>query len=513
MNEERYLFRRQFLLGPTRVSGFPTWPRLELEDGLHLTVHPDLPITLEEHREKKIVLLGYMLDPNEPSRTDREIIQYLIRRMISTDDILDLSGCYCGRFAILVCIGKDQRIFHDPGALRQVHYYIDSNDKCWCASQPSLLAKYHRLSLDEEIDADFKRSALFSGDNDYWFPGGITLCRGIRRLPPNHYLDLRSHQEIRYWPRKPLAKIAVDTCVKEATQLLTGTLLSAARRYKLGFGISSGLDSRLLLAASRPVAKQIQYFTYKPPAMKPDHPDIAIPQALMQKLGLRHKVLIRPDRLPEDFDRILKMNVMAAKVAKGINAYSIHRDLVGGEDDYSIIYGNLSEISKRDRYRYPGVPKLLWSGAFLAECVQMTGSKIAQRELSNWLRSVRGFTKYNINALDLMHWEHRVGGWAAMSFSEYDISVETVCPYNCRRYIELMLSVPFRFRTMPKYKLHHAMIGSLWPEVLDFEIRTISSRYPGWKKTGLDFLYRTPLYDIIKYSYLMLYRRFRKRSK
>lgn len=508
MNEERYLYRRQFLLGPTRVSEFPTWSRLEPEDGLHLTVHPDLPVIAEEHQGKTIVLLGYILDPYEPSWTNKDIIQDMVRRITSADDAFGVLSRHCGRFALIVRIGRDLRIFHDPGALRQIHYYIDPNGQCWCASQPTLLANYHGLSFDENVADDFKRSALFSGNNDYWFPGGVTLFKGVRRLPPNHYLDLRSHREIRYWPQRPLIPISVATCVKESTQLLTGTLQSAVRRYKLGFGISSGLDSRLLLAASKTVSQQLQFFTQKPPAMKDDHPDVAIPRKLMQKLGLKHKVLIRPDLLPEDFFQILQKNVMAAKQEKGINAFSILKDLVNGDNDYAIVYGNLSEISKRDRFRYPDIPKLLWSGAFLTECVKMTGSKIALRELTQWLLSVRGFTECNINALDLMHWEHRVGSWAAMSFSEYDIAVETICPYNCRKYIELMLSVPFRYRTMPDYKLHHAMIQSLWPEVLDFDIRTVSSEYKGWKKVGLELLYRTHIYDIVKYIHMMCYRRF-----
>jgi hypothetical protein len=510
MNEETYLYRRQFVLGPTPIPNLPTWSRLEPEKGTHLAVHPDLPVLMETHQGKTVVLLGYLLDPQEPSWTDKDIIHDLVRRISSADDVIDVLNRHCGRFALIVRVGGDLRIFHDPGALRQIHYHIDSSGKCWCASQPTILANHLGLSRDEDIAADFKRSPLFSGNNDYWFPGGVTLFKGVKRLPPNHYLDLRNHREIRYWPKQALMSIPIAACVPQTTRLLTGILRSAANRYKLGFGISSGLDSRLLLAASQAVAKHIQFFTQKPPTMRDDHPDVAIPRELMQSLGLKHKVLIRPDHLPVDFFQILKKNVMAAKEEKGINAFSILKDLMNGDDAYTIVYGNLSEISKRDRFRYPGIPKLFWSGAFLAECVRMTGSNIALRELTQWLHSVKGFTAYNINALDLMHWEHRVGSWAAMSFSEYDIAVETICPYNCRKYIELMLSVPFRYRTMPDYRLHHAMINYLWPEVLDFEIRTVSSEYEGLKKAGLELLYRTPLYDVIKYVHMMGYRRFRK---
>jgi hypothetical protein len=105
-----------------------------------------------------------------------------------------------------------------------------------------------------------------------------------------------------------------------------------------------------------------------------------------------------------------------------------------------------------------------------------------------------------------MHWEQRVGNWGAMTLSEYDIVYESLCPYSCRKYIEYMLRVPFKFRTKPDYKLHHDIIAALWPEALTYEINPEKNRM---KKTVEDFLYQTDLYDPIKLLYLMLYKRFK----
>ena len=171
-----------------------------------------------------------------------------------------------------------------------------------------------------------------------------------------------------------------------------------------------------------------------------------------------------------------------------------------------VLYGNCSEITKRDRFRFPKTPKPLISGTVLAAMALMSQSNIAVEEFAKWLIPVKKLTKYNVDILDLMHWEQRVGNWGAMSFSEYEMVHESLCPYSCRKYIEYMLRVPFKYRTNPEYKLHHEIIAANWPEALEYEINPENNRI---KKGIEDFLYRTNLYDPIKFLHIMLYKRFK----
>jgi hypothetical protein len=224
---------------------------------------------------------------------------------------------------------------------------------------------------------------------------------------------------------------------------------------------------------------------------------------LLKRLNLRHDVLTLPERMHPDFERDLQRNVLGAKACKGLNAYSILMDLCGNGPEPLVVYGNLSEITKRDRYRYPRIPEALLSPALLTKFAAMGGSAIAYGEFARWLESVRRLTRYRINVLDLMHWEHRVGSWGAMSFSQYDLAFESLCPYNCRRYIETMLGVPFRYRTMPDYVLHRAMVARLWPETLSLPIMTVNRETAAWRRWIVDSLYRTGIYDVLKYLYIL----------
>ncbi len=505
MNQTKEL-GRQYILSPEAIPGFSGWTRSALSNGSHLTAHQDLPVHQAKHGSNSVVLLGFIIKSDEPSWSNDEIIQHLVRNISSFDDAFDLTACCGGRYALIIQIGDDSLIFNDAGGLRQIFYHIDPSNRCWIASEPTMIAKHLGLEVDINIQKDFDRSALFATNPDYWFPGRVTLFPSVHRLLPNHCLIIRTQQVVRYWPRRIISKVPFDEAVDKISRLLVGLINGASLRSKLALGISCGLDSRLLLAASRSVASNIQFFTQMASTMREDDPDILIPKQLSERLGFQHKVLILPDQLPPDLDVLLKRDLMAGKALKGINAYSIAEDLLRWKSDTVVVYGNLSEITKRDRFRYPQVPSWLISGAFLTECVRMTGSAIAYRELSHWLKAVRPLTRFNVNILDLMHWEHRVGSWAAMTFGVYDFAFETFCPYNCRRYIEYMWGVPFKQRTMPDYRLHHAIIRKLWPETLLLPVLTINRETNRLRRWAVDTLYKTWIYDVIKYLYLLLYR-------
>ncbi|MFW6245446.1 MAG: hypothetical protein ACOC36_06135, partial [Fibrobacterota bacterium] len=124
-----------------------------------------------------------------------------------------------------------------------------------------------------------------------------------------------------------------------------------------------------------------------------------------------------------------------------------------------------------------------------------------------WLRETRCCSRHNVRTLDLLHWEHRVGSWAAGSLSEYDVAFESLCPYNCREYIELFLRVPFRYRTKPHYRAHTELIRTLWPETLKMPIGEPKNGISG---TTLDLMYKSGTYDYLKYGYIQTVRRMRK---
>jgi hypothetical protein len=503
---ERFLYRRQYIVAPYRVSPQEGWKQIELGNGYILNAQPDLPLTAAHHQGRSIYMLGYILDSSNPSFNDTQIMQNVIERSKNADDVFSQLAEKCGRFVIIVRIEDSFRIFSDACGLRQIFYHIDDQGKVWCASQPHLIAKARGIAVNETVALDLRRTSLFKGA-EHWFPGNVTLFDKIQHLIPNHFVDMKSGCVSRYWPTKRLPRMSVSECVPLATEVLEGIVQAATSRFNLACAISCGLDSRTLLSASRKYAGQMQYFTQTRSDTRDRDPDVLIPIAMLKKLGLRHSVLVLDETLDEEFDATLKENVMCARPTKGLNAKSIHNYFNGGEREVVVMYGNCSEITKRDRFRFPKALPMFLGGRTLSAMAEMAQSEVARRQFAHWATEAKQCVKYNLDMLDLMHWEQRVGNWAAMTLTEYEMVFESLCPYSCRRYIELMLSVPFKYRTRPGYLLHHEIIRTNWPDLLDYEINPGEGRI---SKFLVDWMYRTSLYDVVKLLYIMCVKRFRR---
>lgn len=501
----KYLYRRQYLLSPRRIDSFKTWKQIQISKDYFLTAHPDLSVTTAHCQNRSIYLLGYIIDPYNPTFDDLQIIQEIIDKSKTADDVFVNIADKCGRFVIIEKIENDFRIFSDACGLRQVFYHMDRNNSVWCSSQPHIIAQQLGIKVNEMVKNDLQKTLVFKS-GEHWYPGNITLFDNIFHLTPNHYLDGNSGKFIRYWPKDRLSPITMLECIPKVSELLSGIIEGALHRYDLAFAISCGLDSRTLFAASRKAAKNIHYFTHARKTAIDNNPDVFIPAKMLKQLGLKHSVLIPPEKSDEDFNAIFQKNVFTARTAKGLNAISIYEHFKNKNKEIVVLYGNCSEITKRDRFRFPKTPKPLISGTVLAAMALMSKSNIAVDEFAKWLIPVKKLTKFNVDILDLMHWEQRVGNWGAMSFSEYEMMHESLCPYSCRAYIEYMLRVPFKFRTNPDYKLHHEIIAANWPEALEFEINPVNNQI---MKGIEDFLYRTNLYDPIKFLHIMLYKRFK----
>jgi hypothetical protein len=502
---EKYLYRRHYLLSPRPIECFWNWKQIQVSKDYFLTVHPDLPVIVAKHQDRSIHLLGYIIDAYNPLLDDSKIMESVIKNSKSGDDVFANIADKCGRFVIVVKIGNDFRIFSDACGLRQVFYHVDKDNSIWCASQPHLIAEHLGIKVNKIIESDLNKASLFK-TKEYWYPGIITLFDNIFHLSPNHYLEINTRKAIRYWPRERLTPISTSECIPKVSELLRGIIEGAINRFNIAFAISCGRDSRTLFAASRQLANKIDYFTQATRATIHSDPDVLIPSRMTKELGLKHSVLVLPETLDQDFEAILKKNVFTARVSKGLNAISIYNHFKEEKKEIVVLYGNCSEITKRDRFRFPKTPKWLLSGTALAAMAVMSKSHTAIAQFREWLIPVKKLTKYNIDILDLMHWEQRVGNWGAMTFSEYEMVYESLCPYSCRRYIEYMLRVPFKYRTKPKYQLYHQLIANMWPEALEYPINPEKN----WGKRIIeDLLYRSNIYDPIKFSYLMLYKRFK----
>jgi hypothetical protein len=472
-NLQKLLYRRQFILGPKFIDSFPFWKKIEIRSTICLTVHPDLQALQIKRGQRSITLLGYILDPTNPDHNDKTILQGLLINLATShnfDAFIENTYCYGGRWILVVDDAKAVRAFTDAAGYRTLFYTTISNfSPMWCASQPGILAEMLSLEKDQEA-LEFLDSpqCKHSGNNEYFFPGESSSYKEIRHLLPNHYLNVTRGYSKRYWPKDYLPTISLDECVEKCSILLTKIMQSAINRFPLVMTITAGRDTRLVLAASRKIKDQVDYYSWMYWDMSEIHSDIVIPAKLLSKLGLHHNIIKCPSVMNKDLATIYHNNVTAAHEVYGVIAQGLYEQL---PQRVVHVKGNAIPIAKcglRSTLNSWGLGETEITSEILARLTNVDGDDFAARHYERWISGV-GYS-YNLDILDLFWWENREANWQAISQLELDIAQEVFVPFNCRSLLADMLSLDQSYRKPPEYRLHKELIKNMWPELLTVPI-------------------------------------------
>jgi hypothetical protein len=465
LDEDKLLYRRQFVLGPRYLDGFPKWKRISIKDPYFLTIHPDLGVTQWADGDKSITLLGYMLDPSRPKANDLEIVSALAQRLkglATLDGFFETTYGLGGRWILIVDDGMEMRMFHDPMGLRQVFFSVPNRaGEMWCGSQPGLIAELLGLTMDDRALQEFMGSEVYKSWAEVLWPNNRTPYKEINLLLPNHYLDLRAGSAKRFWPDRPLDRLGFEEGCDKTLSLLEGLIESGSERFGLGFAITAGWDTRLLLAASRRFAKEMHFFSL---LRRPNDPDVAVPSRLLKKLGMTHHTIRYPDRMSQDFEKIYRRNRTEGHAFWGRMAEGLYHAY---PEDRVCIKGNAGEIT-RVRFRLPDgrepAAEDLAAFSSFTHRQQMRQIPYVVEAWGDWMSDL-GDT-HNVHKLDLFYWEYWGGNFAGAAQGEWDIVQEAFTPYNCRDLLITMLGIEEQYRDHDRPTLHREACMRHWPEVL-----------------------------------------------
>jgi hypothetical protein len=457
--QERLYFRRQFLLTHRIIKELHNWQHRQVA-GVHLFAHPDLEITEAESSSAVVVLLGYIFDPAQPTSSNEDILSELISQIRRFEDLIFALKPFAGRYALIYRDNNRLDILHDPLALREIYYCTRSN-KVICGSQPNLLDAFSEPKLgitqSQDIIYFYKNDMRQVRSGRLWV-GDETYYHNVKKLMPNCYLDIGSLRTKRYWPNRKLEIMDVETAVRLSCNYLKGVLKAVTSRYETMMAVTSGTDSRSLLAASKEVSDRIYYFINKEPPLNDKSADILIPKRIFNKLNIPFHVHDVNGPVDKEFREIFLNNVFLSTDLILPTIYNVyyknHTDKI-----------NLLGVGEIGRDYYGEAPNDL-DGYYLARCLKYRSSKYAIEQCEKWLRKVKDTAEeYNVDIMRLFLWEGLLANWGVVGNSESDIAIEEFDPYNSHYIYEILLSVDKRYK---KTGIFEAMLKEMWPEVLDF---------------------------------------------
>src|SRR5690606_4131790 len=138
-----------------------------------------------------------------------------------------------------------------------------------------------RAALMESIEIPF-------GSGMY--PMGMTSRHGIDRIVPNHYLDLKNFSTVRHWPVEfPRRVKDPDETISEIIAITKRQIRATVESGKSMLMLTSGKDSRMLLACSRDVSHELVTATCRLIDVK-SWGDCVTARKLSDLAGIRHRV-------------------------------------------------------------------------------------------------------------------------------------------------------------------------------------------------------------------------------
>ena len=453
---QRLLYRRQFLLGSSYGVSLPFWKRTRIREKLLLTTHPDLGIHQLAKGDKSLTLLGFMLDPDDPGADDAHILEQLFGPLCEDQaggkrlESIDRLG---GRWVLIVDEGTDVEVFTDFFGMRQVFYTVpEAGMSPWCASNLALLRTVLNLPTDPEAQ-DYLEAMKEQGRTEYWWPGTSTLCKGVKCLTPNHALNLTTGKIRRFWPREAIAPTSLRRAVSGGSRLLSGLMKAAMNRCPLMILVSSGLDSRLLLASAREGRKSLTTVTFIVDGLTPDSADVTVPSRLLPSLGVAHKVLDCTQPMDPEFAQLYLSNTTAAHEAYGKIAHALFHS---GLTSFLRVTGAGGEAFRPEYVEF--TPRSL------ASAYQLTDHPFVLKELATWMESVSDARGWRPE--DIFYLEQRLGRWLSEGQTEWDIAQDSFTPFDCRALVELLMGVKEDYLRGPGYELCYSLIRDLWHDVL-----------------------------------------------
>lgn len=332
-------------------------------------------------------------------------------------------------------------IYLDPyGSLSAVY----SDDAI--ASSATLLNGEARWDSDNIL-------ALGFPETDAWFPFGLTARLDVRRLLPNHCLNLTSWQVKRHWP---LANTDLSRDRDPESRVVS--IIASLRKtinevaYPVTLSLTAGRDSRMVLACSRERVESADFFTFDYGSASVD---VEVARQLATQFHLRHRLL--PIVAATHKELTAWMYRTGHSVSGPI--WKIHKTLNQYNSKTVLLPGMAGEVGRayywRDRDK---AERELRADDILLRC-KLPRNERLRAEATDYLDGLKEFDTFV--KLDLLYAEQRLGCWASPSYLGNTRSLFEFTPFNQRSVLIDMMRLPADYRL--RQRLAHDVCRIAWP--------------------------------------------------
>jgi hypothetical protein len=447
-------YARGFLLTerPTPAPG-PDWTSTRIGD-LHLATAPGVPVEVRRRGGHWVAVVGHFIDTERWSTTGEALQSAADALSHSETAFFELTDAWSGRYLLVYGTATSHTITTDATAMRSAFHTLEG--PLFVASHASLIARLIDAPANTTF-ATFRKLTPFPGTK--YGPGRATPWRNVVFLTANLALDIERRAIRRIFPRGPIGRTtARDAAAVIADKLRRQMSMLDASGRPLAVSVTSGLDSRLTLAASRDIRNRVQYFTYRNRGYG-NEVDVIVGRKLAATFGLPHRVLhIDPG---EPSASLLAALREATFLRHAFSLVTEFREAFAPDTIH--LRSNLAEIG-RCFYQKQGWTAAELSAKGMAEVWGRQGrNPMFVEAFADWAQAAQFDESADLDPLDAFYWEHRMPCWHSLLLLESDLAFDTHILFNARTVLTEFLRVPLEDRL--RATVFRLVPDLLWPEL------------------------------------------------
>src|SRR5699024_4571633 len=286
----------------------------------------------------------------------------------------------------------------------------------------------------------------------------------------------------RIFPRSERKEQSPEAALDEITQYIDQIVSWLKQHNNLKLSLTGGADSRLTLAILKPIVSSIEFFTYlkredelATSKMKESYSnDERIVGDMAYNLNLNHEFFTIPDTYKGDeaYPQIMK------ETMSSVHSYKLSHYLNSRKDfkDSLHIKSTVSSVGKssfdKELYNENTLESLMagFRKWLPEELKAKANADQYKKEIQSYLNRTKIDTEnlkgYHI--LYIIFLESRLGNFQSNITQETDNTLEVFNPFNSRKIIEILLSVPLADRQ--NEVLSKLIIEHYWPILNQFSL-------------------------------------------
>lgn len=444
---------------------YANWKEETIGHSFYMYTHKETYAYTFEKNQVIHFIIGHAYDPYNMLVNENEILKKLASaREKSEADYWDAESNLTGVF----CVGyvtENQIVYTTDCAGMQLVYHGIIGDKLYITSHAKLVADLKGLKQPEYIER--------LTTNKYWhywgtwLPGDLSPFDELKRMVPNHFGSYEKKQNsievVRFYPTEKIVETKTqeeyENTIHELGNIMSNTMECIAKKWpekKVSISVTGGRDSMTALSCANKVYDKLHYFSYI--SNVDESVDAYAAKEILAHLGLEHELY----EIPENWDGYKDLPVFK-KVMEcnngcigANNTNDLKKRLYFTENppcDMEIKswvneMGRGWYYNKYNKKKFPQYPYASYWRAMHKVYVGKYLIKETDNVFAEYLRKYYDKKTFdNLSWLELYFWEFAwSGGEGIFLTTEHRVSYDITIPFNNRKYVELMLTVPLEKR-------------------------------------------------------------------